>query len=282
MDWHFRTIGMGTINYHKAASRLAREVESTGLFSSSIGHDEEFLKNHTTEFWQNHKDVLKARVPGFGWWIWKPEFIGQCLEEIPEGDGILYLDAGSHVAHSSAAVQEIQKMLILASEDSVVAAHGQTFVELNYSSSELMDLLGLTNSQRKAPQHWAGFLLVLNNKKGRKFVGDWRHLTCANHHEYLIPSRSSLQDHDLIHHMYDQAILSCLVKSTKQTSIEIGDRQLDGAIRGIRHRYGYGIDENRSIVIFMYQLIAVASRIRLAIEHRVFRDSLSKRPSNHG
>ena len=29
MNWHFRTLGMGTINYRKAAKRLAKEVESS-------------------------------------------------------------------------------------------------------------------------------------------------------------------------------------------------------------------------------------------------------------
>ena len=281
MNWHFRTIGMGTINYRKAAKRLAQEVESTGLFISSIGSSEEFLINRSKEFWKNHEEVLKARVPGFGWWIWKPEFIARCLEEIPEGDGILYLDAGSYVANSQAALLEIQRMLILASKESVVAAHGQPFVESNYSSTELMDLLRLTPSQRKSPQHWAGFLLVSNNQKGRRFVDDWRHLACVNQHEYLIPSQRVPRDSQLIHHMYDQAILSCLVKSNGETSIEIGDKQIDGAIRGIRHRYAYGSNEKRSFVILFYRLIGFASKTRLAMEHRIFRDSLSKRPSDH-
>jgi len=282
MNWHFRTIGMGTTNYRKAATRLAREVESTGLFETSFGSSEEFLKNISPEFWKNHEGVLKARVPGFGWWIWKPEFILRSLEGVPEGDGILYLDAGSYVANSASALQEIQRMLILAAKDSVVAAHGQPFLEFKYSSAELMNLLGLTPSQRRSSQHWAGFLLVLNNQKGRKFVEAWRYLACAKQHEYLIPSRRAPQDSQLIHHMYDQAILSCLVKSEGVTSIEIGDKQIDGAVRGIRHRYAYGADEKRSFIIFFYRLIAFASKLRLAIEHRIFRDSLSKRPSNHG
>lgn len=282
MNWHFRTIGMGTINYRRAARRLAKEVESTGLFVSSQGCDEEFLSKIAREFWKNHEDVLKARVPGFGWWIWKPEFIGRCLEQIPEGDGILYLDAGSYIGNSHEAIQEIEKMLLLASRESIVAAHGQTFVESNYSSAILMDLLGLTVSQRNSPQLLAGFLLVRNNQKGRKFVNDWRRLTCANHHEYLMPSFRSQEDNQLIHHMYDQAILSCLVKSNDVRSIPIGDKQTDGAVRAIRHRFAYGVNEKRTGIIFLYRFIALASKVRLALEHRIFRDSLSKRPSNHG
>ena len=141
MKWHFRTIGMGTVNYRKSSVRLAREVNAIGLFDSSIGHSEKFLKKTSKQFWENHKNILKARVPGFGWWIWKPEYIARCLDEIPEGDGILYLDAGSYVAQTHVALLEIERMLILANEDSIVAASGQPFLESNYASTELMDLL---------------------------------------------------------------------------------------------------------------------------------------------
>lgn len=282
MKWHFRTIGMGTINYRKAATRLAREVESTGLFESSLGSSEEFLRTRSKEFWKNHEEVLKARVPGFGWWIWKPEFVRLSLEDIPEGDGLFYLDSGSYVSTDEKGLVEVRNMLELAQKVSVVAAHGQSFVELNYSSSQLMDLLNLSDAHRNSPQHYAGFLLVLNDKKGKDLVQDWCRLACANQHEYLFPSSHSVSDGSLIHHMYDQAILSCLVKGNGVTSIEIGDKGKNGTVRVIRHRYAYGVNENRSSIIFLYRLIGFVSRVRLAVEHRVFRDSLSKRPLNHG
>ena len=282
MNWHFRTLGMGTINYRKAAKRLAKEVESTGLFESSIGRNEEFLKNYSKEFWENHKDTLKARVPGFGWWIWKPEFIRLCLEEIPKGDGLFYLDSGSIVSADEHGLTEIRGMLELAREKSVVIAHGQSFVELSYSSSELMDLLDLSETHRNSPQHYAGFFLAVNDSKGTSLAQEWCRLACANQHEYLFPSNRSDPDSKLIHHMYDQAILSCLIKSNGVTSIEIGDKQKKGAVRVIRHRYAYAVTEKRRTVIYWYRAIAFGSKLRLAVEHRIFRDSLSKRPTNHG
>ncbi len=281
MNWHFRTLGMGTINYRKAATRLAREVESTGLFKSSFGTNEEFLKNHSKEFWKNHEEVLKARVPGFGWWIWKPEFMRLCLKGIPEGDGLFYLDSGSSVSTEEKGISDIRNMLELAREKSVVAAHGQSFAELNYSSSDFMDLLNLSDAHRNSPQHYAGFLLVLNDAEGTSLVQEWCRLACANNHEYLYPSNRSVSDSSLIHHMYDQAILSGLIKHNGVTSIEIGDKEKKGTVRVVRHRYAYGVDENRFFIILLYKLIGFASRVRLAVEHRIFRVSLSKRPPNH-
>jgi len=281
MNWHFRTLGMGTINYRKSASRLAKEVFLSGLLSSSEGRSEEFLKRNSPEFWKNHSEILKARVPGFGWWIWKPEYIRLCLNEIPEGDGLFYLDAGSFVDTTPSGISQLNSYLNLGEVHSVLVAHGQEFKEKNYSSSSLMDLVGLSLAQRNSPQHYAGCLFIRNNKEGRKFVEQWGYLSCTNQHEYLYPTERQPEDEQLVNHMYDQAILSCLAKSQNVFSIEIGDKVKVGTIRVLRHRFAFGINEKLLVKKKYYALVSLLSRIRLAIEHRIFRKSLTLRPRNH-
>ena len=272
---------MGTVNYRKSASRLASEVMSSSLFISSMGRCEKYLQENSPKFWNNHAEILKARVPGFGWWIWKPEYIRLCLSEIPEGDGLFYLDSGSFVDATEEGVSQLKSYLDLAEVHSVLAAHGQEFRERDYSSSALMNLLELSPAQRHSPQHYAGCLFVRNNKQGRDFIDEWSYLACANQHEYLYPSARMPEDEVLIHHMYDQAILSCLVKSHRIPSIEIGDKGKKGAIRVLRHRFAYSVYEERSWFIYYYKMVSISSKIRLAIEHRLFRKSLTLRPLNH-
>ncbi len=281
LNWHFRTLGMGTVNYRRAASRLAREITSSGLFSTSLGRNEEYLIENSPVFWKNHSKILKARVPGFGWWIWKPEFIRLCLNEIPEGDGLFYLDAGSFVDTTEYGVTQLGSYFKLVEIHSVLAAHGQDFREKNYSSSKLMDLLDLSPAHRDSPQHYAGCLFIRNNHEGRAFLDRWCYLSCANQHEYLYPSTKLPQDEQLVNHMYDQAILSCLVKSNNIPSIEIGDKTKEGVIRVLRHRFAFGIYEERLTVKKFFTLVSLISRIKLAIEHRIFRKSLTLRPVDH-
>jgi hypothetical protein len=281
LNWHFRTLGMGTINYRKSASRLASEVMSTGLFTSSMGWSEEYLQEKSPKFWKNHATILKARVPGFGWWIWKPEFIRLSLNEIPEGDGLFYLDAGSFVDTTEKGLRQLNSYFNLGEVHSVLAAHGQEFREKNYSSSKLMSLLDLSSDQQDSFQHYAGCLFVRNNRLGRDFIDEWSYLACANQHEFLYPIERTSGDNDLVHHMYDQAILSCLIKSHNFPSIEIGDKGKDGAIRVLRHRFAFGIYEKKSSTLIFYKSVSALSRIKLAIEHRIFRKSLKLRPLDH-
>lgn len=43
------------------------------------------------------KERLVHGTRGFGYWCWKPQIILQLLQKIPEGDVILYVDAGCHL-----------------------------------------------------------------------------------------------------------------------------------------------------------------------------------------
>jgi hypothetical protein len=274
-SWHFRTIGMGTINYRKAALRLAAEAASTGLFTSSLGMSERFLKEKSPSFWQKHHRILRPQVPGFGWWIWKPEFIKVCLEMIPEHHGLLYLDAGSWISQQPQDLATVSTFFELATTETLLGSNSQNFIEEEYCSTEMMDLLGLDDGKRKSNQFWAGFLIIINNKKGRDFVASWSELLCKDEHKYLL-HRGSAETPDLVlrHHMYDQAVFSCLMKKNNVTSVPTGDRSNEGVIRAIRHRYAYTIHETNRLKIAYYNCLHFLSRIRLYFLRRFNRNHL--------
>ena len=45
-------------------------------------------------FWQKHGEFILSNPRGYGYWIWKSYLIQQKLLEIPDGDILLYADAG--------------------------------------------------------------------------------------------------------------------------------------------------------------------------------------------
>lgn len=279
--WHFRTIGMGTINYRAAAKRLAREVFATGLFETSMGHDEKFLKKELSDFWIRHERVLKARVHGFGWWVWKPEFIRVSLSKIPTGDGLLYLDAGSFISLDPIDLDLLIKYLNIAMNESVVGSNSQDFLEENYTSAEILDRLDLSNADRKSNQFYGGFLMLRNNAKANDLVSEWSELICRDNHTYLLPKRSSNDHKGFVHHAHDQAILSCLLKNISAKSVKIGDKGSNGCIRLVRHKFGYKYLKPRPTVKYLYQAIDFISRIKLAIERRLFKNFQSITSINH-
>ncbi len=282
MNWHFRTLGMGTINYRASARRLAAEASDTGLFLTSYAHSENFMRRMAPEFWSKHQNILSAKTPGFGWWVWKPEFVWQCLTSLPEGDGLLYLDAGSTIQSDKESVAEITKIMKGVETSLIAASNSQPFIEKLYSSTQLMDLLEISSEDRNSNQFWAGCLFLVNCESSRTLVSRWKYLCCADNHRYLLPDvRLGEEPENFVHHMHDQAVLSSLLKAAKTQSIDIGDRDRAGAIRGVRHRFGYSTNETRCFLRFGFHFIHFLSRVRLFLLRRIIRDSLSRRPLPH-
>ncbi|KAL7428992.1 hypothetical protein ACHAXM_001624, partial [Skeletonema potamos] len=88
---YFRTYG--TDDYAWTKRRIVQEALDTGWFVSvkAIGPDD-----LTAEFKKKFENLLKLPRGG-GYWIWKYDVIEQTLEEMKEGDFLVYLDAGSKV-----------------------------------------------------------------------------------------------------------------------------------------------------------------------------------------
>lgn len=282
VNFHFCTLGMGTINYRGAARRLANEASSTGLFVKSFGHDEKYLRKNVRAFWSRHRSVLKPRVPGFGWWIWKPTYISAILKSIPENDVLMYLDAGSYIGTTSEDKEVLRKYLELAALHHVVGSSSQSFSDEEYCSKGYLDFLSVSEADRKSNQFWAGFLIVKNSNEGRKLVERWRELTCERNHGYLLPVRDcDLEVPGFIHHMYDQALLSPLLKKSNAIDVFVGDRTSDAAIRMSRHRFAFKVGEERKLVVLTFRALSQMSRVNLGIQRRIIRNSLTIRPSSH-
>lgn len=282
MKWHFRTLGMGSINYRFAAGRLAKEAELTQLFESSIGFNERHFQLIDPIFWADHKKVLHARVPGFGWWVWKPYFILNSLLSLPEGDGLLYLDAGSVIKSDGESLTDIKRYMALASNLSILGSNSDFFQEDMYTSMELLNYLNLNDRQRRESQFCAAILFIVNNEVGRAFMRDWCRIVCTDDHRWLLPihSENEIKSH-FKNHMYDQSSFSCLIKSYNGGSIPTGNRDYDGAIRLARHRFGYKFQESRSFIVYPFKMLGWFNRYNLAVQRRLFKKSLSLRPDPH-
>jgi len=273
---------MGFINYRASASRLAAEVDDTGLFSTSVAWDENDLRRMSPQFWNDHQDVLKARTPGFGWWVWKPYFLMHSLLSIPEGEGLLYLDAGCIINSDVDSVKTISDFMKLTEAQKVSGSNSDYFSEDLYTCNDLLDYMQISSSQRTTSQFCAAILFVVNDYEGREFIEEWCKMVCMDDHRWLLPNRFETENPpNFIHHMYDQATLSCLLKSKSKISVHTGNKTTPGAIRLARHRFAYSIDEKSFPKITYYKFLQKLSRISLAVQHRVYRSSLTIRPQSH-
>ena len=261
---------MGSINYRLASKRLAREVDSTGLFASSIGLTERFIKEESPVFWKTHKYLLKSYILGYGFWIWKADLIRTLLSQIPENEILLYMDAGSFVDTSSQMRAELASLLTIISKSNFGGSNSQEFREKDFCSSDLLNYLKVSEDDRCSNQFYGGFIFVRNCKEGRNLVNEWVALTCKQNHRFLIPRNFvTKNDESFVHHAYDQAIISCLLKNRGATRVRVGDRVTKGSIRLVRHRLATRYEKPNPIAAGIFKGIAYLSKLKNAILRRL-------------
>lgn len=85
---HFITYG--NHRFRESKNRLLKEAQDFGAFKTITGYGPEFMSR---EFLERFKDILSLPRGG-GYWIWRPILLLQKLNEINDGEYLVYLDAG--------------------------------------------------------------------------------------------------------------------------------------------------------------------------------------------
>ena len=85
----FLTFASSNMSY----KRIKNEAIESKLFDKVIAYDEHDLP-------EDFQQIMKGRISeygmkGYAYWSWKPYIIKQTLEEMNDGDILLYMDAGS-------------------------------------------------------------------------------------------------------------------------------------------------------------------------------------------
>jgi hypothetical protein len=96
---YFITFGAGNKNFHEAVDRLANQVNKLNLFDKIIPYTEDYLKNDNY-FWEKHSFFIENNSRGYGYWLWKPYIIKKTMEEMKDGDILLYLDCGCEINYN--------------------------------------------------------------------------------------------------------------------------------------------------------------------------------------
>ena len=77
--------------YRGSLARIQSEARRLGLFASIRTLDERALGD---DYWRVHRDTVSGHRRGYGLWTWKPYLVRRMLATLPQGDVLLYCDAG--------------------------------------------------------------------------------------------------------------------------------------------------------------------------------------------
>ena len=205
---HFITFAAGERNYYEAADRLLRQAQNINLFDSTRAFTDQDLKTDPY-FWPKHSEFMETHLRGYGYWLWKPYIIKKTVENLSDGDVLLYLDAGCEIGHHK---RDTLKMYLEegVKQDLVLRSlHGD---ENTHTKMDLFIKMGMVDDKYVYDyQYQGGAVMFYVCDKTRAFVKEWYEICC----EY-----SNIDDSPSIHpnlgcfveHRHDQSVFSLLTK----------------------------------------------------------------------
>jgi hypothetical protein len=198
-------ISFATEDYSNSAKALGIKAIANG-FSSFYLYS---LQDLDADFVENNSLTL-ANERGAGYWVWKPYIILKHLSQIPQGDYLLYLDAG---VMPKCQVREFIDYL----QDGKIHVwniHGVTIGE--WTDPGVLRALKVSESLLGSTMVMGGAILGVNKLEFRSILERWLEL-CTNP-KYLHPDSgpSYVKPEGLFWHRHDQSLLSVLVATDSQ------------------------------------------------------------------
>ena len=205
MTKKFITFGGGSKNFIDAGKRLIKQAQSIDLFDETILYTDSWLQKHN-DFWSKHSKFVKNNKRGYGYWIWKPYITKYTMDNMKNGDILLYLDCGCEIDKKNKNklnnyLNKVKKLYIITSSTGCLTKY--------WTKMDLFLYLDAKSYADKI-QRAAGAVIYYVCDKTRKLVNEWYDTACNYD---LIDDTPSIHNNysGFKEHRHDQSIFNLLV-----------------------------------------------------------------------
>lgn len=241
---HFITFGSHA-NYIYAAIRLCKQARTFNLFTTIIAYTSDYLIKDKL-FWKQHGNFITKHKRGFGYWLWKPYIILKTMNQLKDGDILLYLDCGCELDLSEK--QYLLDYIEIVKKDKIMGCDTKC-IEKIWNKRDVVELLNMNNDKyMSTTQREAGALLIFVCDETKKLVEEWYTISCDYHtiddSPSILPNFPEFKEH-----RHDQSIFSLL---TKKHNIFSTTYINSHCIKYIRNRSGYSKIKPKMNYILLY------------------------------
>lgn len=202
-----------------ALERLGRQAEALEFFDEITLFTEHDL---SAEFTGRMGKYLTPSCRGFGYWSWKPWAIHHVLQDMQEGDRLLYLDAGCHININGAKrFREYVDMLDRDSRGMLVFTNGQP--EYKWTKGDILRHFGVSGEDvhvTHTQQIAGGHVFLKKNPVTESLIRDWLHVFYDHLHLADNSPSASPNLPGFVENRYDQSIFSILCKLQGITALD--------------------------------------------------------------
>jgi len=205
----------------KSWKRIKKEAITSGWFDRIIVGDESILE-------QWYQDKYKSRFAdrGFGYWQWKSYLIRRTLDQMDEGDILIYTDAGCTINRRGG--KRFHEYLDILNDESQcpigIILFAQGTIEREWTKGDVFSYFGVDKDPNYTEhrQIASGILLIRKCKLSTSIIDDW-HYICHNRYDLINDNPSTVKNFpEFFEGRHDQSILSLL-------AVKYGITELSGS-----------------------------------------------------
>lgn len=203
MKKHFLTFG-DSWNYRKALVRIEAEVAAMDFFDSCTISDETRIQ----EFIARHQPFFSENKTGYGFWTWKPYIVGRALEDMQEGDILLYCDSGCQFNANPRSLKRLQEYFdMLAASEHATLSFELIHKERAWTKRDCFDYLGAQVDDSR--QLVGGIFLIRKCQAAVDLIAGINALIADKQYSLFDNSPSvAPNDPSFVEHRNDQSIFS--------------------------------------------------------------------------
>lgn len=165
-------------------------------------------KDIDSSFMSKNANILKQKR-GNGYWLWKPYFIERTLEEMCEGDYLIYLDSGVFYIND---VRYLTQQMEKDGQD--IMAFELPFKEKRYTKRDVFVALECDETvYTDTNQRMATMIILRKSRQSVQFVKEWLYFCQYQDIITDVPNHLGRDNYkEFIDHRHDQSIFSVLSK----------------------------------------------------------------------
>jgi len=154
-------ITYGTSEYALHKKHLLNLAHKSNFFDECYSFGP---KDISPEFYKKHKEIFQFKKGG-GYWIWKFQIIKQCLDQLKDGDVLIYSDSGSSL-NKTGEVRLKNYIDMINSSNYSMIRFKIDYLEKYWTTKEIFDFfnISLDSEIANSNQYLAGHLIMKKTK----------------------------------------------------------------------------------------------------------------------
>jgi hypothetical protein len=202
--------------YEKFKNDTVKDLAKFKIFNDFHIFNE--IDLYKTKFYSKNKHILDQKK-GFGYCLWKPYYILEILNLIPENETLIYMDSADIIFNPPLFIDCVTDAIN--SQDAMFIGGG--FKQSQYTKYDCFYKMNcLDEKYRNQIQLEAGVVAFKNTSKNKEFVNKWLEFCKDENIVTDMPNVYGNNFPEFIDHRYDQSVLTNLFVDFDCKEFEMG------------------------------------------------------------